>query len=123
MKTKSKTILTAALVAVGLSGAGLTAAQASSGNETDNAAEVQTFMSAKTGLMDAVKAAEAKTGGKAMDASFETLKDGSAAYQVELVKADGSQIEALVKADGSVTAKAMPANDMEDHEDGEADDD
>ncbi|WP_370272497.1 PepSY domain-containing protein [Pseudooceanicola nitratireducens] len=122
MNTKSKTILTAALVAVGLSGAGLTAAQASSGNEANNAAEIQTFMSAPS-LMDAVKAAEAKTGGKAMDASFETLKDGSAAYQVELVKADGSQIEALVKADGSVTAKAMAADDMDDHEDGEADDD
>lgn len=122
MNTKSKTILTAALVAVGLSGAGLTAAQASSGNEANNAAEIQAFMTAQS-LTDAVKAAEAQTGGKAMDASFETLKDGSAAYEVELVKADGSQIEALVKADGSVTAKAMAAEDMDDHEDGEADDD
>lgn len=122
MNTKSKTILTAALVAVGLTGAGLTAAQASSGNEANNAAEIQAFMSAPS-LTDAVKAAEANTGGKAMDASFETLKDGSAAYEVELVKADGSQIEALVKADGSVTATAMAANDMDDHEDGEADDD
>lgn len=122
MNTKSKTILTAALVAVGLSGAGLTAAQASSGNEAGNAAEIQAFMTAQS-LTDAVKAAEAQTGGKAMDASFETLKDGSAAYEVELVKADGSQIEALVKADGSVTAKAMAADDMDDHEDGEADDD
>lgn len=122
MNTKSKTILTAALVALGLSGAGLTAAKASSGNEANNATEIQIFMTAPS-LMDAVKAAEAQTGGKAMDASFETLKDGSPAYLVELVKADGNQIEALVKADGSVTAKAMSAEDTDDHEDGEADDD
>lgn len=119
----TKTFLTAACVSAALVGTGATVALAST-EDGGNRAEVQAFMSAGTGLTDAIKSAEASTGAKAMDASFEMRQDGTAGYEVELVKPDGSQLIAMVDAkDGSILTRAQGADDIDTHEDGEVDDD
>ncbi|WP_281969050.1 PepSY domain-containing protein [Roseovarius nanhaiticus] len=98
-----KMVLLSAAIVTG----GVAAAHAGENGEgAENKQEVQSFLSSPQTLADAIAAAEAKTGARAMDASFEQAKDGSAAYDVELVKADGTQMDVLVDASGTVTMQA-----------------
>lgn len=109
------------MMALGL--AGVTAASAASNGNEDaaNAAELQAFQSAKVSLTDAIAAAESKTGGKALDAGFESGEKQGATYEVELVKADGSEIYAMVDpATGAVKVQAKA--DDGDRQSGDADD-
>ncbi|MGR3757433.1 MAG: PepSY domain-containing protein [Tranquillimonas sp.] len=109
------------MMALGL--AGVTAASAASNGNEDaaNAAELQAFQSAKVSLTDAIAAAESKTGGKALDAGFESGEKQGATYEVELVKTDGSEIYAMVDpATGAVKVQAKA--DDGDRQSGDADD-
>ncbi len=82
----------------------------------DQQQEAQQFLSAPKSLSDAVVAAEASTGGKAMSATYETA-NGATSYVVELVAADGTESAVSVDAtSGAVIAMAA------DTEDGQAGD-
>ncbi|MGR3572632.1 PepSY domain-containing protein [Brevirhabdus sp.] len=112
MKRKMiSTIGAATAVSLGLIGGSMAMA---SSEGAGNAAELQAFQSAKISLGDAIKAAETKTGAKAMDASFEGA-DGNgqmATYEVELLKSDGTPVFAMINpADGSVKVSAKANED------------
>lgn len=112
-----RTLGASALLALGLLG-GVATIAAADQHAANDAAEAQAFLAAPGSIADAVKAAEANMGGKAMSASFES--DGSTAgmYEVEIVMPDGAMMTAVVNpADGSVTAK--PAAAMDDDPTGE----
>ncbi|MGB5558745.1 MAG: hypothetical protein WBN04_12135 [Paracoccaceae bacterium] len=117
-----KTILTlgsSALISLGLLGGAATIASANQ-NAANDMAEAQAFLAAPGSLNDAVIAAETKTGGKAMSASFESDEANAGMYEVEIVMPDGTMMAAVVNpADGSATAMSA----MDDDENGEGDDD
>ncbi len=125
---------TKALVAAGLivAGLGMGAAQAASGSAPTDAqdkTEMQSALSAKTSLVDAVKAAQAQVnGGKAMEVVFSD-ENGQPGYEVSLVAPDGSEHNLFVDAASGkarqATAAAENENDdhtgVDDSEEGEAD--
>ena len=121
-----KTILTlgsSALISLGLLGGAATIASANQ-NAANDMAEAQAFLAAPGSLNDAVIAAETKTGGKAMSASFESDEANAGMYEVEIVMPDGTMMAAVVNpADGSATAKAMSAMDHDENGEGDDDDD
>lgn len=84
--------------------------------DTNETAELQAVQSASTSLSDAIAAAQKESGGKATEASAE-FDNGVLTYEVEVVMADGTEKELLVKTDGTVSASA------DDGERGEAGDD
>ena len=80
--------------------------------------EVQAIGHAKTTLVQAISAAEAKTGGKALKAEFEQARDGKWTFDVE-VAAGGKVYDVAVDADsGTVLAATEDKADQ----DGEHDD-
>ncbi len=113
-----KTFGASALLALGLLGGAATIAAADQHSSSNDAAEAQAFLAAPGTIGDAIKAAEANTGGKAMSASFESDGTTAGMYEVEIVKPDGTMMTAIVNpADGSVTAK--PASATDDDQNGE----
>jgi len=95
MTTKYNKILIS-LVSIGLiAGADVTITQASE-SKSDEAKELQLFSQAKISLIEAIKAAEQKTGGKALEAELDE-EAKSVQFEVEVVK-DGKVHE--VKIDG-----------------------
>ena len=92
MKLKHSMIVTS-IFAIAIAGGTLGLAQATETKEKD-VNELQLFSQAKISLQDAIKAAEQKTGGKAMEAE---LNDESAAvqFEVEIVK-EGKVNEVIV---------------------------
>jgi uncharacterized membrane protein YkoI len=102
------------LVSAGILGATMLAAGAqTAGGEK---AEAQTFLSAPQSLTQAIAAAEAKTGAKAKDASFEST-GATADYEIELIKSDGTPAYAKVNAkDGTVTVLTETEAKTEGHE-------
>lgn len=117
------------LMAISLLGG--SAAMAQDQEDAGNAAELQAFQSAQVSLGEAISAAEKETGGKAMDAKFETGEGEGAMYEIEILKADGSQVYATVDpSDGSVQVSNSaddsdePNGDMDEGDgDGETNDD
>jgi len=92
----------AALLSATFAGGAMTAASAETGKATDDAAEARSMLASGQSMAEAIAAAEESTGGKAIDASWES-RDGSAGmFEVELVNADGTMTTARVNADGSV---------------------
>ena len=73
-------ILTGLCAIMILAGSALNTAQASESKDKE-AKEIQLFSQAKISLVDVIKAAEKKTGGKAMEAE---LNDDSAGVQLEM---------------------------------------
>ncbi|MGR3723723.1 hypothetical protein LGT41_0015665 [Abyssibius alkaniclasticus] len=101
-----------ALLALGLVGGAATMASANSHSKAGDTAEAQSFLAASGSIADAIAAAEAQSGGKAMTAEFESDGPDAGWYKVELALADGSVSELLVNpADGTV--KVAPADDMD----------
>jgi uncharacterized membrane protein YkoI len=92
MKLKHS-IIAPSVFAIAIAGGTLSLAQASE-KEDKEAKELQLFSQATISLQDAIKAAEQKTGGKAMEAEID---DESAAvqFEVEIVK-DGKVHEVIV---------------------------
>jgi hypothetical protein len=93
-----KSILAAAVLAVGLTSAALAAT-----NSADPA-EVKTLGLASVTAADAVSAVESTSGGKVVEL---TLRDqnGQPAYQVSVIKSDGTELTFLVDGlSGTVTA-------------------
>lgn len=93
MSNKYNIPLAAMLALVMATGAAVNLAQASESKE-DEAKELRLFSEAQITLQDAIKAAEQKTGGKAMQAE---LKDESntVQFEIEIVK-EGKVYEAIV---------------------------
>ena len=116
-------ISASALLALGLVGGAATMASADSHSKSGDAEEAQSFLAASGSIADAIAAAEAQSGGKAMTAEFESDGPDAGWYKVELALADGSVSELLVNpADGTV--KVAPADDMDhDGADNESDED
>lgn len=94
---RNKMTLASALIAAGISSAGVGAALADNKGANDEAAETQSMVDAKVTAIQAAQAAEAKAGGKAASVSFEG-ENGKPFYQVEIVMADGTQQELAVDA-------------------------
>ena len=101
MSYNCKKLLKTLLVTVTIAGTAVNLAQASESKEKE-AKELQLFSQAKITLIDAIKAAEHKTGGKAMEAE---VNDESNTVQFEIeVKKDGKVHEVMV--DG-ITGKVL----------------
>jgi hypothetical protein len=117
MTRLKQTILGATLIAA--TGFGL-AAQA--GSNSDDAAEVQHFLASSQNLTQAIAAAEKAVGGKAMEAGWEGETATAGAFEVVVVKADGTLSKAVVAADGAVQVTAMADdNDQDGDKSGEKD--
>ena len=104
--TREKIILlsSSALLAFGLLGGVATTALAQSINGT-NMSEAQGFLATKGSLLAAISAAESKTGGRAMGASFDNGE--TPMYDVEIVMPDGTMQNAMVDpSDNSVKISA-----------------
>jgi uncharacterized membrane protein YkoI len=93
MNTKHPKILTALFTIVTIAGSAVNLAQAAE-TKGKEAKELQLFSQATISLQDAIKAAEHKTGGKAMEAE---INDESAAvqFEIEIVK-EGKVHEVIV---------------------------
>ena len=94
--TKSKSAI-ALLIGGGLTlGMGM---MAFAGPDRDGTGDQEhaAFQAAPIGLAQAISTAESQSGGRAMSAEFET-EDGSGVFEVELLAADGTEIEILVDA-------------------------
>lgn len=117
MQTRMKTLLIGAVGAAGLSAAALAFAGAPAQVVEDDKAEIAAFMASPITLKDAIARAETETGMRAIAAEFEG-EDGAFVYAVELVSAEGREVEYNVDSkSGAVTI------DPEDDEDDEDDDD
>jgi len=81
------------ILAMMMVGSAVTLAQATEGKEKD-VKELQLFSQAKISLQDAIKAAEQKTGGKAMEAEIDD-ESVTVQFEVEIVK-DGKVHEVIV---------------------------
>lgn len=117
--TKSK-LGVAALVSLGLLG-GAAMAQSNTEGGSDDQMEVQALMSTNMTIGEAISAAEASNGGRAMSAEFDNGDDGEVAgYEVELVATDGTVSTVVVNAaDGSVSAYVDDDTETDDDDEGE----
>ena len=111
--TKSNS-LNAPLVKAALVGTlGLTllgSAFAASTNREENGTEFKAATSATVSIADAVKAAEMETGGKAVKINIEDEKEG-VAWEVETMKADGTEHEVKIDAMNGKILKVANASD------------
>ncbi len=121
--TKQKLLLTAAGAGLILATAAGAAFARKSSHDDGDAAEIAAFNSASVSLTDAIHAAEAKTGAKAIAAEFED-EDGAFVYEVELIDADGAEWEAYVDIDSGAATKVEQEDDEHemDDDDGKGDD-
>jgi uncharacterized membrane protein YkoI len=101
MSNKHNKFLTAIFTTVIMAGATMNLAQASESKEKETK-ELQLFSQAKISISDAIKAAEHKTGGKAMEAEIDD-ESSTVQFEVEVLK-DGKIHE--VKVDG-ITGKVL----------------
>ena len=101
MSNNHNKFLTALFATVIMAGTTMNQAQASESKDKE-AKELQLFSQAKITLTDAIKAAEHKTGGKAMEAEVDD-ESSAVQFEVEVVK-DGKVHE--VKVDG-ITGKIL----------------
>jgi uncharacterized membrane protein YkoI len=110
-KLTPKTVL--ALVMTGLiAAAGVTVSQADD-DKGEAAKKLQLFSQAKISLTEAIKIAEQKIGGKALEAELED-KAGTVQFEVEVVK-DGILHEAMIDAKtGQVLKVALEDGDDDD---------
>lgn len=114
MNPKYRNILKAMLAIVIVSGIAVNMAEAGDSQENDSK-ELKLFSMAKISLIDAIKAAEQNTGGKAMEAEVND-ESNTAEFEVEILK-DGKVYEVMV--DG-ITGKVLKvALDKEDNESNE----
>jgi len=101
IKPRHTALATIALV-LGVAAMGPSYAQVTGQSD---AAETQQIASAKLGAADAATAAQAALGGRATSVDFENNAN-MPAYQVTLIMADGSEVEALVDAMTGGVSKA-----------------
>ena len=86
MNKQHNKFLTTLLATVVVAGTAVSLAQASDSKEKD-AKELQLFSQAKISLTEAIKAAEQKTGGKAMEAEIDD-ESGAVQFEIEVAKDD-----------------------------------
>ncbi len=111
--------LIAALTAGGV-GAALAQSSATTGAPAvqSDATELAALEGAKVSLTDAIAIAEKEGGGKAVDAGFEG-ENGSYAYEVEVLGANGEQTVLVDAQSGKVTKVAQNADDNDDQDEGD----
>ena len=86
--------------------------------EQSDAMELAALQGAKVSLADAIAIAEKEGGGKAVDAGFED-ENGSYAYEVEVLGANGEQTVLVDANSGKVTKVAQNADDNQDQDEGD----
>ena len=101
MNKQHSNILTALIAIVIITGAFANVAQAGESKEKE-AKELQLFSQAKISLTEAIKAAEQKTGGKALEAELDD-ESNTVQFEIEVLK-DGKIHEVLI--DG-ITGKVL----------------
>tara|TARA_R110000796_G_scaffold14517_8_gene47471 strand:+ start:2620 stop:3027 length:408 start_codon:yes stop_codon:yes gene_type:complete len=112
-QTKTKATAVAMLVALGLGAVGSTAVLAKESADSQDKAEVQAFLNDSASIMDAIKAAESDTGGKAMSAEFDNEDSQTGSYEVEVAMTDGTTKTVAVGFDnGTASVVAMQSDDL-----------
>ena len=86
-------------------------AEESGGSGEAEVNESQALMNAKIGIADAIRAAEAKSKGKAVQSGLND-ENGAVSYQVEVLMPDGKRTDVFVDPDtGKVLKMAAEEND------------
>jgi uncharacterized membrane protein YkoI len=101
---KTRPILTAALaglLAAGSIAAGVPAAESGQSGERDDAAEIAAMTAARTSLADAIRLAEAETGGRAFKAGMESDGEKSQ-YEIATMAGDTLSETTIDAASGKV---------------------
>lgn len=114
-----KPIIIAALVASAVASSGY--AFAGTDSQAADQAEMQAALTAKVSMMQAIQAAESQSGGKAMEAVFSD-ENGKPGYEVTIVAKDGAEHNLVVDASTGSVAKATPAAENENDDNGAVDD-
>lgn len=110
MKYSNKLAAAATATIIGLGVAGGAIAAGSAGHHENEKSETAAILSAKLSVADAAKTAETETGGKAVEVSIDDEK-GIVIYEVETLKADGSEFEVRINAMDGKVIKIVKAND------------
>lgn len=105
-----KSVLVAATAVAGLISVGSIGAALAANHTGNDAAEVQALMGAKLTAADAAAAAEASIGGKVISVTLEDAS-GQLVYEVTLIAADGTEMEATVDAVSGAVAKVAATED------------
>lgn len=113
-----KPIVIAALVATVASGG---YAFADTDSHAADQAEMQAALAAKVSMMQAIQSAESQSGGRAMEAVFSD-ENGNPGYEVSIVTTDGAEHNLVVDASTGNVAKATPAAENENDDNGTVDD-
>jgi uncharacterized membrane protein YkoI len=87
-------------------------------DDDDDAAEHEAFKETTISLSTAAAAAEAQTGARAMSAEF-AKDDGAFIYEVELLAADGTTLEAEVDAQTAAVLEVETEDGEDDEDDAE----
>jgi uncharacterized membrane protein YkoI len=106
-----KTIIFA-FVAAAILGAGVTNA-ALANKKFEDMAEHQAFLISTISLSDAIASAQTQTGARAIAAEFED-EDGTYIYEIELISANGDELEVHIDA---ITGEILPHEEDNDTED------
>lgn len=107
---KKNVLVAAAAIASVISVASIGAAVANNHTANTDAAETQAMMGAKLTASEAAKAAADSIGGKVVDVTLEDAS-GLLVYEVTLIAADGTEIEATVDAMSGAVAKVAATED------------
>lgn len=114
-----KPVIAAIIIAWVGAGAAASAMAASEDEKADQAEKQEALASAKVSIADAIKAAEASAGGKVAEVEFDN-DEGTAAYEVSVIMADGIKHEVQIDANSGEVMKTVV--DDEDNDQGEDDD-
>ena len=101
MKNSMKLIAALFIFCTALSGVSFAE---SCGVDKEDLAEAKAFSHAQISLVEAITIAEKKTGAKAISAEFED-EDNGYVYSVELLKPDGSELEAEINVQTGAVIK------------------
>ncbi|MDF1775583.1 MAG: hypothetical protein P1V13_06105 [Rhizobiaceae bacterium] len=114
MKRSNKVIAGIVAGILGLGAAGSAYAAKSAADMDKEKAETAAIMGAKLTVADAAKTAETQTGDRAVDVSIEN-ENGVILYEVETLKADGTETRVMVGAnDGKIVKVAVVTDDEKD---------
>ncbi|MDD9908703.1 MAG: PepSY domain-containing protein [Ahrensia sp.] len=119
MKISKKLLSTGLAGVIGLGALGGAIAANTASDADNEKAEIAAAMNAKVSFTDALKIAETETGGKVLEAGIEVEDGKTAFYEVETIKADGTEQEVQIDATtGKVIKVSMDDDDeIEDSQD------
>ena len=112
---KNYPIIAATVIGVGVATLGVNSALAESSGSKQDQAEMQAMASAKISLSEAIKAAESKSGDKAVEAMF-SVEKGKSGYEIGLMAPDGTEHNMMVDAASGAVSKMAASDESEKNE-------